>query len=65
MKRRQATALLVLALLAGCTVDETDPTPVTEADGITGSTRLVDPREGGAVSSTSTTAISSSTSPQG
>jgi hypothetical protein len=61
MKRRWAMALLVLAIFAGCNVDETDPTPVTEADGVTGSTRLVDPREGGAVSSTSTRAISSST----
>jgi hypothetical protein len=65
VSRPWAAALLIVALSAGCTGDETDPTPVTEVDGVTGSTQVVDPREGGAVSTNTTAGNSATTNPQG
>ena len=65
-RSRLATATIVLCLVfAGCSVDETDPTDVTEADGVTGSTDLVEPDDGGSVPTTLGGGGSSSTSPEG
>lgn len=65
-RSRLATATIVLCLvLAGCSVDETDPTDVTEADGVTGSTDLVEPDDSGSVPTTLGGGGSSSTSPEG
>jgi hypothetical protein len=65
-----AAAMVLCLLLGGCSVDDTDPTDVTEDEGVTGSTGLVEPDDsgsapttlGGGSSSTSSEADAGSTS---
>ncbi len=60
-----ATALALGLTLGGCDVDDTDPTDVTEDEGLTGSTGLVEPDNGGSAPTTLGGGSTSSTSPGG
>jgi hypothetical protein len=51
-KRVSATALILGLLVSGCTTDDSDPTDATEDEGITGSTALVEPDNGGSAPTT-------------
>ena len=61
--RRVKVAVVVCVLLAACSVEDTDPTSGTLTDGVTTSTNVINPQEGGAVSTPSTMATTSTVTP--